>query len=67
MYAMMNVEDMWDIEIDSTKSDSDYMVWLYSRLSDRIKNKFQNENPFAIVETECIEWKNSVLNTIISI
>jgi hypothetical protein len=36
----MNLEEIWEIEIDPTKTDSDFMVWLYGRLSDRIKNKF---------------------------
>lgn len=67
MYAMMNIEEIWEIEIDPAKTDVDFMDWLYTRLSFRIRNRFQNINPFTIAEIDCIAWKNSVLNMLISL
>ena len=66
IYAMMSIEEFWDIQINPDKDDDDFLDLLYTRLSDYIKDKVKT-NPFIQYSSRIITWKNIVINMVATI
>ena len=66
MYAMLGIEQTWEIEIDPLQNDDDYFEFLYQRLGSFIMDKIRM-NPFLSYRQRILNFKNTVLNLIINI